>query len=33
MMPNLYSGSAYPIYQWVDDLQIWDGFPPDASPH
>jgi hypothetical protein len=33
MMPNLYSGSAYPIYQWVDDLQIWDGFPPDAAPH
>jgi hypothetical protein len=33
MMPNLYSGSAYPIYQWIDDLQIWDGFPPDAAPH
>jgi len=33
MMPNLYSGSAYPIYQWLDDLQIWDGFPPDAAPH
>lgn len=33
MMPNLYSGSAYPIYQWVDDLQIWDGFPPDAATH
>ena len=28
MMPNLYSGSAYPIYQWVDDVEIWDGFPP-----
>jgi len=33
MMPNLYSGGAYPIYQWVDDVQIWDGFPPDAAPH
>jgi len=27
-MPNLYSGSAYPIYQWIDDLEIWNGFPP-----
>ena len=28
MMPNLYSSTAYPIYQWIDDVQIWDGFPP-----
>jgi hypothetical protein len=27
-MPNLYSGTSYPIYQWVDDMEIWDGFPP-----
>jgi len=33
MVSQLYSESAYPIYQWVDDLQIWDGFPPDAAPH
>lgn len=33
MMPNLYSSTSYPIYQWVDDVQIWDGFPPDAAPH
>jgi hypothetical protein len=33
MMPNLYSSTSYPIYQWVDDLQIWDSFPPDAAPH
>ena len=33
MMPNLYSSTAYPIYQWVDDVQIWDGFPPDAAPN
>jgi hypothetical protein len=28
MAPLLYSGSAMPIYQWVDDLEIWDGVPP-----
>ena len=33
MMPNLYSSTSYPIYQWVDDVQIWDGFPSDAAPH
>ena len=33
MVSLLYSSSAYPIYQWVDDVQIWDGFPPDAAPH
>ena len=33
MMPNLYSSTSYPIYQWVDDVQIWDSFPPDAAPH
>jgi hypothetical protein len=33
MMPNLYSSAPYPIYQWVDDVQIWDGFPSDAAPH
>jgi len=26
--PMLYTGSAMPVYQWVDDLEIWDGFPP-----
>lgn len=24
---QLYSGAAYPIYQWTDDVQIWSGFP------
>jgi hypothetical protein len=24
----LYTGSAMPVYQWVDDLEVWDGFPP-----
>ena len=27
----LYSGSAFPIEQWHDDVQIWSGFPT-ASP-
>jgi hypothetical protein len=28
IMPSLlYSGTSYPIYQWVDDLQMWSGFP------
>jgi hypothetical protein len=26
----LYSGSTYPIYQWVDDVQIWSTFPSAA---
>jgi len=26
--PLLYSGSTMPVYQWVDDLEIWDGLPP-----
>jgi hypothetical protein len=24
---NLYTGGAYPIYQWIDDVQIWSSFP------
>jgi hypothetical protein len=28
MMPILYTGSRMPVYQWIDDLEIWDGFPP-----
>jgi len=31
IMPNLYSSSAMPIYQWVDDIEIWDGFPPTTG--
>jgi len=23
----VYGGGPYPIYQWVDDLEIWTGFP------
>ena len=31
MLHQLYSGSTYPIYQWVDDVQILNQFPT-ASP-
>jgi hypothetical protein len=30
MMPNLYTQHAVPWYQWVDDVQIWGGFPTAA---
>ncbi|HTQ35897.1 MAG TPA: hypothetical protein VMH77_02575 [Steroidobacteraceae bacterium] len=32
IMPELlYTGGHYPIYQWIDDIQIWDGgFPPST---
>jgi hypothetical protein len=28
MLSQLYSPVPYPIYQWIDDIEIWDGFPP-----
>lgn len=28
-----YTGGNYPSYQWVDDVEIWDTFPADASAH
>jgi len=31
MVNQLYSGSPYPIYQWVDDLRIWNNFPPPTD--
>jgi hypothetical protein len=31
MIDQLYTSTAYPVFQWVDDLQIWRGFPT-ASP-
>ena len=31
MLSQLYSGSSYPIYQWVDDVQIWSTFPTVSS--
>jgi hypothetical protein len=27
MAPILYTGGYQPAYQWIDDLEIWDGFP------
>jgi hypothetical protein len=28
MLSTLYSSTAFPIYQWIDDVEMWDGFPP-----
>ena len=28
---QIYTSTAYPAFQWVDDLQIWQGFPT-ANP-
>jgi hypothetical protein len=28
MTPILYTGSRMPVYQWIDDVEIWNGFPP-----
>jgi hypothetical protein len=40
---QVYSGSPYPIYQWTDDMQVWQGWPtakqgdawydPPYAPH
>jgi hypothetical protein len=26
--PVLYAGGTMPVYQWVDDLEVWSGMPP-----
>ena len=37
MAPQIYTGahpsSSAPVEQWIDDYEIWDNFPSDASPH
>ena len=33
MLPQLYGGDTYPKYELADDMEVWDGFPSDASPH
>jgi hypothetical protein len=33
LMPQLYGGDTYPKYQLVDDVEVWDDFPDDASAH
>jgi hypothetical protein len=30
---NYSSGQVLPAYQWVDDFELWDGFPSHASAH
>jgi hypothetical protein len=30
-MSTVYTGSRMPVYQWIDDLEIWDGFPPAGT--
>ena len=30
MLSTLYS-STNPIFQWIDDVEIWDGFPPAGN--
>jgi hypothetical protein len=32
-LSQLYTTSPYPVYQYVDDVEIWNSFPLDASPH
>jgi hypothetical protein len=31
MLPQMYGGDFWPREQYVDDVEIWNGFPPDAS--
>jgi hypothetical protein len=34
VLSNLYTSTSYPIYHWMDDLEIWSDFPADATqPH
>jgi len=30
-LPQMYGGDTYPREQYVDDVEIWDGFPSNAS--
>jgi len=30
MINQVYTGAPYPIYQWIDDVQIWNRFPTAA---
>jgi hypothetical protein len=33
MLTQVYAGGTLPLYQWVDDIEIWDGFPcGDGAP-
>ena len=34
MLPQMYGGDAWPRHQYVDDLEIWNWFPDNATnPH
>ncbi len=33
MLPQQYGGDVWPRDQYVDDMEIWNGFPADASAH
>jgi len=33
MLSQLYTGGRLPAYQWVDDLDSWDGLPADPSDY
>ena len=33
MFPQAYGGNTWPRHQWVDDIDLWNGFPADASAH
>lgn len=34
MLVQLYQGSDLgEVYQWTDDVEVWNGFPSNASPH
>jgi hypothetical protein len=33
MLPQQYGGDEWPRDQYVDDLEIWNGFPANASDH
>jgi hypothetical protein len=33
MLPQQYGGDEWPRDQYVDDLEIWNGFPANASAH
>jgi len=30
---TVYTGGHFPAYQWVTGLEIWNGFPQDATAH
>ncbi len=32
MLANNYSNGRMPAYQWVDDVEIWDGVPSSSAP-